>query len=327
MDMGDLISIILPIYNVEKYLDKCMRSVMNQTYHNLEIIMVDDGSTDSCPFLCDEYAKKDFRITVYHKENGGLSDARNYGIEKANGEYITCIDSDDYVDGNYIEYLYTLLKKYKSKMAICQHRVLYNNGAVKENSICDDELITNKDCIERMLYHDIIDTSAWAKLYHRSLFENVRYPKGRLFEDISTTYALMLQCPKIAVGYEAKYNYIYHDNSIVNGAFNLKKLDLIDMTDEMAKNVLAVYPDLRQAVIRRQVYARFSTLNQMLNTSEYEEKRKELISYIKAHKKEVQNNPKTPRRDKVAITLLDIGYGFYRFVWLTYRKRIMNTKG
>lgn len=114
----NLISVILPIYNVSDYLDRCMKSVINQTYKNIEIIMVDDGSTDDSALKCDEYKEKDDRIVVFHKENGGLSDARNYGIKRASGNYITCIDSDDFIDLDYIEYLYNLINKYNAK---CQY--------------------------------------------------------------------------------------------------------------------------------------------------------------------------------------------------------------
>ena len=115
-----LISVVLPIYNIEAYLDRCMEAVLGQTYRNLEILMVDDGSPDGCPAMCDAYAAKDPRVIALHKENGGLSDARNYGIARARGEYITCIDPDDYVDADYVEYLYGLIDKYGTKMSICQ---------------------------------------------------------------------------------------------------------------------------------------------------------------------------------------------------------------
>lgn len=176
--MEPLISVILPIYNIKTYLNKCMKSLFAQTYENLEIIMVDDGSTDGCDKLCDAYITQDKRVRVFHKKNGGLSDARNYGIEHADGEYITCIDPDDFVDKDYVAYLYNLLKKYDCKISICQHRVIFCSGKIEEKGTSGDEALSNKCCIERMLYHDVIDTSAWAKLYHKSLFENVRYPVG-----------------------------------------------------------------------------------------------------------------------------------------------------
>ena len=300
-----------------------MESLLAQTYYNLELVMVDDESGELCATLCDEYASRDKRIKVYHKKNGGLSDARNYGISHSSGEYITCIDPDDYVDKDYVEYLYTLLKKYQCLMSICQHRVRYDNGTVRDYGAKGDEVISTEKCLERMLYHDVIDTSAWAKLYHRSLFQDVSYPVGKLFEDIGTTYRLMVKCNKIAVGYESKYNYIFHENSIVNSDFSPNKLDLIEMTDKMAQDVLRIYPKLESATKRRQVYARFSTLNQMLDTTNYDAEKKEIISYIKENKSNVLKNPRTPKRDKVALLLISCGYRYYRFFWKEYRKVIM----
>ena len=320
--MQELISVILPVYNVEKYLLKCMISLFEQTYSNLEFIIVDDGSEKVCAELCDSFLQKDDRVVVYHKMNGGLSNARNYGIERANGEYITCIDPDDYVDKDYIEYLYRTLKKYECRMSICQHRVIYDNGNKKDFGNSGDEVVKTEDCLERMLYHEVIDTSAWAKLYHKSLFQNVKYPYGKLYEDIGTTYALMLQCDHIAVGYESKYNYIFHSNSIVNGTFKLSKFDLLEMTDKMAGDVLSVYPDLANAVRRRQVYARISTLNQMLNVTQYEKEKKQLINYILKYRMNILKNKKAPKRDKIAIILLGVSYKLYRTCWLEYLRLV-----
>ncbi|MEY8255896.1 glycosyltransferase family 2 protein [Clostridium perfringens] len=321
--MQPLISVILPIYNIEKYLPYCMDSLFKQTYKNLEIIMVDDGSNKECSELCDYYAKKDKRVVVYHKQNGGLSDARNYGIKRAKGEYITCIDPDDYVDCDYVKYLYGLVEKYNVKLSICQHRVKFDNGSIKDFGKNGEELMDSKKCLEKMLYHDVIDTSACAKLYQKDLFSDIEYPTGRLFEDIGTTYLLMMKCKKIAVGYESKYNYIFHNNSIVNGNFNVKKLDLLEMTDKMATDVLKQYPDLDKAILRRRVYSRFSTLNQMLNESRFIKEKKEIIKFILDNKKSILKNKKAPKRDKIAIIILLLNYRLYRFFWLRYQNYIM----
>ena len=130
--MKKLISIVLPIYNVENYIEKCMESVLNQTYKNIEIILVDDGSPDNCPIICDQYVKEDNRVKVVHKENGGLSDARNAGIKVANGDYITFIDSDDYVDKDYVEFLYNTIEETDADIAIGGHRVIYDSGKIIE---------------------------------------------------------------------------------------------------------------------------------------------------------------------------------------------------
>ena len=318
-----LISVVLPIYNIEAYLDRCMEAVLNQTYDNLEILMVDDGSPDGCGAMCDRYAREDSRVKALHKENGGLSDARNYGIAHSTGEYITCIDPDDYVDLDFVEYLYGLADKYSARMSICQHITEYDNGTCKDHGSAGDELLDVETCLRRMLYHDVIDTSAWAKLYHRSLFDTVSYPKGKIFEDIGTTYALMMQCDNgIAVGYESKYHYMYHMNSIVNSSFSPRKLDLLEMTDKMGHEVVKAYPSLKQAVLRRRVYARFSTLNQMLHTQGYDKERSEIIRFILHYKKRILKDPLAPRRDKIAIRLLDTNYNLYRMFWTAYQSAL-----
>ena len=318
-----LISIILPIYNIEAYLDRCMDAVLNQTYDNLEVLMIDDGSPDSCPAMCDAYALKDPRVKALHKENGGLSDARNDGIAHSTGEYIACVDPDDFIELDYIEYLYGLIEKYGTKMSLCQHITEYDNGSVRDHGGKGDECLDIETCLRRMLYHDVIDTSAWAKLYHRSLFENVSYPKGKIFEDIGTTYALMMQCDEgIAVGYESKYHYLYHMNSIVNSSFSPRKFDLMEMTDKMARDVSAAYPSLTKAVLRRRVYSRFSTLNQMLHAEGYDEERNKIIRFILHHRMDIMRDPLAPHRDKAAMMLLFTNYKIYKAFWTAYQSRL-----
>lgn len=313
--MKPKISVVIPIYNVEKYLKTCVKAIVDQTYQNLEIILVDDGSPDGCPILCDELAKIDKRICVLHKENGGLSDARNAGTQIATGKYITFVDADDVVKETYVEYLYRLIEKYDCSMSLCTHTVVFDNGKKIIYGDGTDEVLDAKECLRRMLYHDVIDTSAWAKLYHMDMAKKILYPKGKIFEDIGTTYRFFLASGEIACGYQSQYFYMQHRNSIVNGKFNLHKLDLLKMTDEMAKNVEKVYPDLAQAVLRRRVYARFSTLNQMLDTNEYKKERDEIISFIKAHRQEIMTDEYAAQRDKIAMFILHIGYPFYRMAW------------
>ena len=192
--MKPLISVILPIYNVAQFLPRCIESVCSQTYDNLEIILVDDGSPDDCGDICDKYAEKDNRIVVVHKQNGGLSDARNKGAEIANGEYITFIDSDDYVTDTYVEYLYSLIEKYHTRMSLCTHTVVFEKGNNIIYGNGKDEVLTTEICLERMLYDDVINTSAWAKLYETEMVRKFPYPVGKLFEDIATTYKFFMEC-------------------------------------------------------------------------------------------------------------------------------------
>jgi len=316
--MNPKISVVLPVYNVEKYIEKCLETVINQTYQNLEIILVDDGSTDSSGQICDAYADKDERIRVIHKANGGLSDARNVGAASATGEYLTYIDSDDYVTLTYVEYLYGLIQKYKTKVALCTHIIVFENGKNVPLGNGTDEMLDVETCLERMLYHDVIDTSAWAKMFTMDLAKKIQFPKGKLFEDIGTTYRFWLESGQIACGYEPQYFYIIRKNSIVTGAFNMKKLDLLEMTDSMARDVEAVLPSLKTALDRRKIYARFSTLNQMQDVDGYKEERDKLISYIRMNGAQLLTNNKVPKRDKWAFLLLKISYPLYRLCWKLY---------
>ncbi len=318
--MKPKISVVLPIYNVEKYLETCVKAMTGQTYQNLEIILVDDGSPDGCPALCDELAKTDERIRVLHKENGGLSDARNAGTQIATGEYITFVDSDDVVTDTYVEYLYSLIEKYGCDMSLCTHTVVFEDGKKIPYGDGTDEMLDAKECLRRMLYHDVIDTSAWAKLYRTDMAREILYPKGKLFEDIGTTYRFFLASGKIACGYQSQYFYMQRQNSIVSGKFNPHKLDLLEMTDKMAEDVEKVYPDLAQAVLRRRVYARFSTLNQMLDVDGYRKERDEIIAFIKAHKREIMADEHAPGRDKMAMRMLSMGYPVYRMAWKALKK-------
>lgn len=319
MENTALISVILPVYNIAGYLPACMEALLKQTYARLELILVDDGSTDGSAALCDGYAEADARVAVWHKPNGGLSDARNYGIARARGAYITCVDPDDTIDADYVAYLYGLIIKYGAKMSVCQHRVWQNGRVLHEYGANGDALLNAKACVGRMLYHDVIDTSAWGKLYAAELFDGVQYPVGRLFEDIATTYKLMMRAGEVAVGWESKYNYMLRESSIVYSAFNPRKLDLLEMTDGMAREVAEAWPELSGAALRRRVYARFSTLNQMLDTRDCPEARRDILRFIRRHAWAILRDAKAPRRDKLAILALSMGFPVYRRVWKAYR--------
>ncbi|MCX4302502.1 MAG: glycosyltransferase [Clostridia bacterium] len=319
--MKDLITIVVPVYKVEQYLDKCVNSIINQTYKNLEIILVDDGSPDNCGKMCDEYAKNDNRIVVIHKENGGLSDARNAGIEIAKGKYISFIDSDDYVTEDYVEFLYALISNNNVEVSICAHTVIYDTGLILEKATGENIILDAKTAIERILYDEGLDTSAWAKLYETNLFKNIKYPKGKLFEDSATTCKILSLCTGVAVGSESKYFYLIRNNSITKTVFSHNKMDLITSTKDMGEYVLAKYSDLEKAVNRRIMYAYLSTLSQLANSKEkHKEEQKELLQYIYKHKKEILSDKRLKRRDRLALNLLTFGFSFYKFAWKIYKK-------
>lgn len=319
--MEDLISVVVPVYKVEKYLNRCVDSIINQTYKNLEIILVDDGSPDGCPEICDEYAKKDSRIKVIHKENGGLSDARNVGIDIAKGKFITFIDSDDYINGNYIELLYHTCIENEADMAITSHKVIYENGTVIEKETEEKINLNSKDVLNRILYDDGIDLSAWAKLYKRELFKEIRYPKDRLFEDAATTYKLIDECDKISINSKSTYNYIIRKDSITNKDFSKSKMDLIISTKEMTEYIKNKYPDLEKACNRRLMYAYLSTLSQLANsTTRSKEYITIIMQYINKNRKIVLKDNKIPRRDRLALYSTCFGFTTFKYLWIIYEK-------
>ena len=216
-----LITVIVPIYHVEKYLHRCIDSIIGQTYKNLEIILVDDGSGDACVSICDEYARKDSRIVVIHKENGGLSDARNKGIEVAKGEYLAFVDSDDYIHRDMFTILMDTLLQTDSDVSMCSYKYVYD-GKVDENdeSFGSDlpiDLMDGHKAHNRYYSGDIkLElTVAWNKLYKRELFTELRYPKGKIFEDEFTTYKALYKCSKICFVDLPLYYYLQRKDSII----------------------------------------------------------------------------------------------------------------
>ena len=322
-NMKDLISIIIPVYNVEKYLSNCIDSVINQTYTNIEILLINDGSTDNSQKICEEYTNIDKRIILINKENGGLSDARNMGIINANGKYITFIDSDDTVKENYIEYLYKLLLKYKTNMSIAAYSVISNKKIINIGQGYKEENFNTKDCLDRLLCEKGFTVSSCAKLYNKSLFNNIRYPKGKLCEDNGTTYQLIMKCEKVAYGNDSIYNYYKRENSIMTSKFNMKKLDLIELSDKMCDDIEEKYSELKNSIDKKRITVRFSILRQILVGKLDDERKivvKEIKKYIKPRKWQILKNSKIDKRDKIALLSLLVGNGFFAFAWKVYSK-------
>lgn len=223
-----LISVIVPIYNVEKYLDRCIMSIVNQIYKNLEIILVDDGSPDQCPQKCDEWKEKDDRIVVIHKENGGLSDARNAGLDIATGEYISFVDSDDWVSQDFIDVLYTGIKLYSASISVCDVNFVYN-----ENNIYNDNYeykyitYTRENAMNDIVCGKGIRATAWNKLYKKSLLSNMRFEKSKYHEDEFFTYKVIDKACKIVFTSKKLYFYFQRNNSIMS-TVSMKHLDFLE---------------------------------------------------------------------------------------------------
>ena len=232
MSGSPLVSVIIPVYKVEPYLCDCVDSVLAQTYANLEIILVDDGSPDGCPQICDEYAAKDSRVRVLHKKNGGLSDARNAGMKVASGEYWTFVDSDDVIHPQMVEALIKPLLNDKS-LKISAGGFEYFHELKSDFTQLDGNVayksLTFKEYIFEPLY-----VVAWGKIYHRSLFDTIEYPKGRFHEDEFVTYKLCYKAERISVLREPLYMYRQREGSIMA---HLSEKRIFDSYDAMIERI------------------------------------------------------------------------------------------
>ena len=320
-----LISVIFPIYNVESVLRRSVASVLAQTYRNLELILVDDGSPDGCPAICDEYAAADSRVKVFHHKNGGGSTARNRGVDEATGEYIAFVDPDDYVEPDFIDFLYNLLTENAADIASCGALEVYPNGRTQPQ--CADtalHIMDTREAMERMCYNDGFYITLWDKLFKASLFEGVRFPEGKLFEDTGTTYLLVHNAQKIAACCEIKYYYVISAKatSITTSGFKMSKLDYVEMADNMANFIRVHYEGLDTAAARKQMHACFSTLTQLVNSGVRKPLvEQELIARIRELRPGALKDPRTPRRDRLALFALQLGYPFFSFVWRLYNGR------
>ncbi len=223
--MNPKLSVVVPVYNVEKFLDECITHIINQTYRNLEIILVNDGSTDNSKKIIDKYCEIDNRILCINKKNGGLSSARNAGINIATGDYITFVDSDDYPDIRMYEILMALMRKYSTYIAVCS----YFRNEDRENNkdkIYDIKMSTAEAFYEISINRKL-EAHAWSKIYRTELFKEVRYPEGRLYEDIFTTYKLIQMCDFVAYTNEKLYFYRVNNESITNRKYKERDIDLI----------------------------------------------------------------------------------------------------
>lgn len=246
---NELISVVVPIYNVEKYLKRCISSILNQTYKSLEIILVDDGSPDNCGEICDYYSKIDNRVCVIHQKNKGLSEARNRGIKEATGKYIMFIDSDDYIEENMIEVLYTNLLKYNADISSCGHNDIYDEKNKRRKEIDEKKLIlTSQDALQVFLFTTIVDVVAWNKLYKIELFNNIKYEVGKLFEDHLTTYKLIDVANKVVYTNLPLYNYCKRNNSIGGSEFSKKNYQLKDALDIECEYIKKKYPSISKEI-------------------------------------------------------------------------------
>ena len=318
------VSVVVPVYNVAEYLSKCVKSLIAQTYKNIEIILVDDGATDQSGGICDDFQKKDERIKVIHKENGGLSSARNAGIEAATGEYIAFVDSDDFVAECYIEKLLDACITNNCKVSACAYYEYYSqddmrfvggeNSTVKsrEDAIKDIFTMKNEICVV-----------AWNKLYAKELFENKanRYPEGRIHEDVFTTYKFCAAVDRVAYINEPLYFYVQRAGSIMGQTFSRKRLQLIDAVESIAPFVKENAPVFDKEY-EYYVFLNYLTLINTMADSNYKDKELffDLSSKISEMAVSLAENPCFGKKHKLSCVFLKFGMCIFFIIRKIYKK-------
>lgn len=322
MTTQPLISVIIPFFNVEKYIKQCLNSVTKQSYHNLEIILVDDGSCDSTRSIINKFQKNDPRIVVISQDNQGQGAARNNGIRHAHGDYITFVDADDYVTTDYVEYLFNLLKNnhFRSPLAICSFTEEYtatNRRINKGNGT--NQTLSGEQCLNMMCHDQLVNTCAYTKLGKRELFSEHFFPEHVIYEDLGAIYQLFEQSSSVECGFHSKYFYQIHENTTLSQKFNPAMLDAITMANKMASSVNHRFPELSTATAAAKMSIYLSLMNQLVGHKQ-ERIQKKIVSFIRENSKTVLKDKRYPIKKKIAILALMFGSGPYSFALQFYSK-------
>jgi glycosyltransferase involved in cell wall biosynthesis len=300
--MEDKISIIVPVYNIEPYLSNCIESIIHQTYNNYEVILVDDGSTDGCPSICDSYALRYHTIHVIHKKNGGLSDARNVGMSVAQGKYITFIDGDDYIHPLYIETMIKAVQVTGAEIAVVDFKKVYDlynikkiNAPIKYLHVC-----TSVEALGEILYQKIHDVSACGILLLTCIARRYPFPKGKYYEDLYTTYHYYLVCKKIVMIPIPLYYYLQRPGSITKIQGDNRFLDLLEATKNLVE-ACKLNKEIEQAALHKQ----FSNYCRLMLTvpdlkKEYPIIYKKILATIKSQRLSIIFDKRSRIKNKVA---------------------------
>lgn len=317
------ISVIIPVYNVEAYLRRCIDSVLSQSFKDLEVLLIDDGSTDSSGDICDEYAKADERITVIHKENGGLSDARNVGIDNAKGENIFFLDSDDYIENNSLSVLYENLVRENADISVGGTYNCYQNKKIPQYPTIEYGTFSGVEALREVLAGRLIPGEIWGKIIKAELLDTLRFRKGRTYEDAFIMPDLMMSANKVVVTTEPLHNYLHRSGSITTVAFSEKKFDIVDAYKYTKEFVAANCPSLISYADFRLLWAYFVVLDSMLLNEEYKKipQYKETVKYLKRNWLNVVKCKHFRKSRRLAAVILKVSVKMYRRMMLFYIRK------
>lgn len=316
-----MISVIVPVYNVENYLPRCIDSILQQSYRDFELLLIDDGSKDRSGDICEEYAKKDSRIQVFHKENGGLSDARNYGLDRMKGDSVAFVDSDDYIGPDYLRVLVELQAEYQTDMAMIVAYATESTELQLVPSRDERKGIKPMDALKEIAQAGIVGVSAWGKLYRKALFETRRFPVGKLYEDLYTTPYMVEECKRCAYSTSIQYYHFQRSGSITHTISD----SAIEMWNEAMEKLYSYMerldPDTTDCVIRRYVRFGFSTVvNNLIDSEEYTSKARAFRDRHIDWWKRATRNPYLDKKDRFKSKLFLTNVNLYRLFYKLYQK-------
>lgn len=319
-----LISVIVPVYKAEPYLERCVNSIRNQTYTNLEIILVDDGSPDRCGEMCDAFLQKDSRIRVFHKENGGQSSARNLGLDHMHGEYVAFVDSDDWIEPDMYEHLFALIKEHDAQIACCGiqndfsdgKKTYYNPAYPQDTALCIYDKI---DALRETLNNTRITYSPCDKLYHKSIFRHLRMTVGKIYEDMEILPKCVEQAERVVYDPRPMYHYIMTAESTIRGTFNPRRFAEAEVALEKAMDYRTRYPRLYPIAMGCYISICLNIIHLSAGAASCTAQRKELIAKMrdKLPSEAVQSMRK---QDKIKLFALRVSPMVYELLMQIYDK-------
>lgn len=316
-----MISVIVPVYKVERYLDQCVSSILAQTYRDFELLLVDDGSPDRCGRMCDGWAERDGRIRVFHKPNGGLSDARNYALDRMRGDYVVFVDGDDWLSPECLEYQLAVLQSASDAKIAAFGYLSERRGRSFRCVNCEDAVIDGVTALRRVMYERGIVACAWAKIYAREVFGALRFKAGALMEDEYLIGEVLRRSDKVVLGREAHYHYRQREDSIVHQVFSRRKYDdQMSAMRHLCDIARSFGPRMHGAIRRREARDRMSVLRLMGGCERQ-------FLPLRAHlRQEVLQrwrmllDREVCARDKAGLLALVPGYWSFGLLWSLYER-------
>lgn len=319
-----LVSIIVPIYNAKIYLEECINSIISQSYENLEIFLVDDGSTDGSAGICDKYAEKDDRIVVLHKKNGGQADARNMALEQIKGDYIAFADSDDILSNDYIEYMLNLAQSQDADIVQCEYIKFWNDEDLKraKNNINEKnyESYDASGSLREFSYQRKFAPSPWCKLIRRKVWGDIKFPLNMGYEDYAIMYKVLGRASKLIYSSHTVYFYRIHNLSTQHDKFTKKKKDRIIIADSLLKYVKENYPEIEQAARCRYCLAQLQYLMELPFDEKYRQDKKETMSNLKKYRASVLRDREVAKTLKIMLVSSYLGANVLMVLGRIYMK-------